>query len=577
LYQAELFATWATILNQRSPYAFDYPHIELETAWKKVLFNQFHDILPGSAIPQVYVEANQDWLEVEQTGQRILQEALAAIAQHMTLPAPPQSNSRPIVVFNTLNWERSEVVAVPLPPDPLNSNWHVFDPTGQLLPVQIQSAEDGAIALCFQTTPIPGLGYAIFWLSHSPVSLQAEGQGEITNSLPVHSSSQISNDQSNPASPYLPIHKPDLANESHPSFTLENRCLRVTIDPNTGEIAELFDKVQQRQMLQSPTQLQAYQDSGQYWDAWNIDPNYAQYPLPPALLQSISWLDQGHLLSRLRVVRQLGRSQFVQDYVLEVNSPVLKVVTQVDWQEQHVLVKAILPLSTDPTAPVTHTTYETACGAIQRPINSSDPHEQSKWEVPALQWADFGNHQYGVSLLNDGKHGYSAQPSQLSLTLLRSPTWPDPAADRGLHQFTYALYPHADSWQTALTVRRAYELNQPLIVKDWEALLEKSDRPLPSSTSLPPTSQFFNLSSNNLILMACKQAETNQHWILRFYECHGETAALKLDISPETWGTNDYTWQVVDLLEQSINSMPKPLSEAHLISPWKIISCTLQS
>lgn len=552
LYQAELFATWATVLNQRSSRAFDYPQTELETAWKKVLFNQFHDILPGSAIPQVYVEANQDWLAVEQTGQRILQQALAAIAQHIALPAPPQPNSRPFVVFNALNWERSEVVAIPLPTDGPDTNWCVFDASGLLLPSQIQSG-DGAIALLFQTPPIPGLGYSIFWLSSS----------------------------SPPPPP--PISQNSLEDKGNLSLTLENHFLRVTIDAATGDIAELFDKIQHRSVLEAPSrpfrQLQAFQDSGQYWDAWNIDPNYAQHPLPPACLQSITFLDQGEILSRLRVVRQLGRSHFIQDYVLEVNSPVLKIVTQVDWQEEHVLVKALFPLTSDPTTPVTHVTYETACGAIQRPLSSTDPHEQSKWEVPALQWADFGNEQFGVSLLNDGKHGYSAQSNDLSLTLLRSSTWPDPAADRGQHQFTYALYPHAGSWQAAQTVRRAYELNQPLMVKDWALLLGEigeSDRFQPLSPSLPPVSQFLNLASDNLILMACKQAETNQHWIFRFYECHGETAALKLDLAPETWGTTDYIWQVVNLLEQSTDALPKVSSGAYLIAPWKIVSFKLK-
>jgi alpha-mannosidase len=103
---------------------------------------------------------------------------------------------------------------------------------------------------------------------------------------------------------------------------LENELLRAVVDPNTGDLNSVFDKIHQREVLSGAgNQLQAFQDSGQYWDAWNIDPNYAQHPLPPTQLKSIEWVERGVVRSCLRVVRQLGQSQFCQDYVLEAGSP----------------------------------------------------------------------------------------------------------------------------------------------------------------------------------------------------------------------------------------------------------------
>ncbi|HEY9857886.1 MAG TPA: hypothetical protein V6D16_00160, partial [Candidatus Obscuribacterales bacterium] len=110
LYQAELFASFATLTTDAA-----YPKAELETAWKKVLFNQFHDILPGSSIPEVFVDANQLWQEAEQTGQELLQASLQAIASHIELHEPPHPDARPVMVFNSLNWARSQVVAIPMP------------------------------------------------------------------------------------------------------------------------------------------------------------------------------------------------------------------------------------------------------------------------------------------------------------------------------------------------------------------------------------------------------------------------------------------------------------------------------
>ena len=75
LYEAELWNAIATLTLDHS-----YPKDDLEQAWKKVLFNQFHDILPGSSIPQVFVDANRDWESAKQTATEHLHIALDAIA-----------------------------------------------------------------------------------------------------------------------------------------------------------------------------------------------------------------------------------------------------------------------------------------------------------------------------------------------------------------------------------------------------------------------------------------------------------------------------------------------------------------
>ncbi len=150
----------------------------------------------------------------------------------------------------------------------------------------------------------------------------------------------------------------------------------------------------------------------------------------------------------------------MQDYILEKNSPILKIKNEVDWQETHVLVKTLFPLAIKSE----WANYEIACGVINRQTNPQTPAEKAKWEVSALNWANLGDETSGVALLNDCKYGYDAKPNCLRLTLLRSPLWPDPAADRGIHQFTYAIYPHSGNWQTAQTSHYGYQLNIPLLV-----------------------------------------------------------------------------------------------------------------
>ncbi|WP_026731685.1 alpha-mannosidase [Fischerella sp. PCC 9605] len=594
LYQAELFAAIATISGGVS-----YPKAELEAAWKKVLFNQFHDILPGSSITEVYEDALPEWQEVEKVGTETLQESLRAIASQIRFPDPPKPDSLPVVVFNSLNWQRSEVVAVSLPSAPtLNQEWQIYDTSGQQLVSQMGEAS----TLLFLASDIPSVGCRLFWLCPSELEKDNNTVHYEDTKLGLQKQEQISPER----------------------LTLENEFLQVIVDEQTGNLSSVFDKVNNREVLNQPcgNQLQAFQDSGQYWDAWNIDPNYAQHPLPPAKLKSIQWLENGPVQSRLRVVQQLGESEFCCDYILWAASPMLKIATTVDWQEQQVLVKAAFPLNVE----ADFATYEIPCGAIRRPTKPQTPAEQAKWEVPALRWADlteemegledkgekgdkeelFTNPQslipvapnphslrswgprvphssiqnpkskiqnsYGVSLLNDCKYGYDTQPNQLRLTLLRSPNWPDPQADRGLHEFTYALYPHAGNWKSAHTVRRGYELNIPLQVMVCPNNLT-SNSSTTEQTGAESGVSFLELSAENLILMALKQAEDDSHqWIIRCYECCGETAELCLQSD-----LGLVLGESVDLLERSFSETTFSSSERTLtIKPWKIASFQLQ-
>ncbi len=529
LSEAELFSAWANIALH-----LKYPKTELETAWKKLLFNQFHDILPGSSIPEVYTDALPEWEDIKATGNQILQNSLREIALHAPLPNPPHPEAIPIFVFNSLNWMRSQVVTISVPDTIPNAS--ILDSKGQIIPTQTSESSQ-----LFLAENIPSVGYRIFWLCPQPKN------GYST----THHKNTIS----------------DLRKQlilSPEKLTLENEFLRVIVDDKTGNLTSIFDRINNREILKGAgNQLQAFQDSGQYWDAWNIDPNYTQHPLPAAQLKSIELLDEGEIQTRLRVIRQIGTSEFHSDYILEVASPILKISTTVNWQERHVLVKATFPLNIE----AANATYEIPCGAIQRATKPQTPAEKAKWEVPALRFCDLTEGVYGVSILNDCKYGYDATPNQIRLSLLRSPEFPDSEADKGTHEFTYAVYPHIGSWEAG-TVRRGYELNTPLQVIICQNT-NNPQRDLLENQVIQDSVSFLNLSAENLILMAFKQAEDNpEAWILRFYECHGETA--QMNFQSDLGVTLDTP---VDLLERSLPT-PEFSSGQHTltIKPWKIHS-----
>ncbi|MGK7962616.1 alpha-mannosidase [Crocosphaera sp.] len=507
LYQAELWSCLAAIIEGKTIENEVKSNIEL--AWKKVLFNQFHDILPGTAIADVFVQANQDWKEVKIIGETILESSLEKIVSCIKIPSFTDVEAKPIIVFNSLNWQRSEVIEI----NNIDNNCEIYDLEGNRLITQVSHDNN----LLFLAKDIPSIGYTIFWLCLNNNKIEKE--------------------------------KVLRKNET----ILENKYLKVEINNKTGNINSIYDKTHNIEILKGEgNQLQSFQDQGQYWDAWNIDPNYHNYPLPDTELKSIEPLETGPIQWKVRVIRKLGDSEFTQDYILQKNSAILKIKTQVNWQETYVLVKAAFPfhLTAD------YSSYEIPFGTIQRTNVPKTPHEKAKWEVPALRWADLtdNSNNYGVSLLNDCKYGYDSQSDRLRLTLLKSPRWPDPNCDIGNHQFTYAIYPHQGSWQAAKTVQKAREFNIPL-----QVIIAHNK--INNQGTLPPTFSALNIPSDNLIVSALKPAEDGSHnYLLRCYECEGKTATMEIKSD-----LNLTLGQAVNLLEEETN-------DDNQIKPWKISS-----
>jgi len=498
LYEAELWSSLATLMA-----GAPYPRAKLETLWKKVLLNQFHDILPGTSIPAVFAEANAEWKTVLEAGAKIRELAFASLAQQILLPLPPVPQAQPLLVFNSLSQGRDELVILPFVA-------RIYSARGQLCLTQI-TAE---LETLFWAESLPPLGYGLYWWvkDEETVTLGA------VNPQPI----------------------------------LDNGQLSVTVDVHTGDLVSVIDRRAGREILAAPAnQLQFFQDHGQYWDAWNIAPDYADHPLPPARLQSLVVLEKGPLRWRLRVEKVFGQSWFQQDYVLEYKSPILKVSNQAHWQERHILVKVAFPLSFASD----NFTAEVPAGVRVRPTCPQTPEQKAQWEVPHRQWLDLTSPQldYGVSLLNDCKYGGDVSHQQLRLSLLRGSIWPDPEADLGCHHFTYALYPHSGDWRAARTVFHGDRLNCPSRVYFPVEVAGKG--------ILPAQQSLLNLHCHNLGLMALKPLEDNpQQWLLRVYETQGETVAF----APQSW----LPLQV----EARLDLLERFQSENLQITPWSIAS-----
>ena len=195
------------------------------------------------------------------------------------------------------------------------------------------------------------------------------------------------------------------------------------------------------------------------------------------------------------------------DLKLYTRSRRLDIHTTIDWHEREVLLRVLFPLGVrSQTA-----TFETMYGAHEHPTRRNTSSDTARFEVSAHRFCVLSEPGYGVALLNDGKYGHSAKGNVLGLSLLRSPMYPDPLADEGHYDFTYALYPHPGDWTQAGVVEEAFALNSPLVALRAET----------GGGMLPAEWGFVRAEGVTLALGSLKRAEEGCGAILRLYEPHG--------------------------------------------------------
>jgi alpha-mannosidase len=460
-----------------------YPATELTDAWKKVVFNQFHDLAAGSGIGVIYKDAQKDYDDVRWATQEISSKSLDTLETRIDTQTGATPGSVQLMIVNPLGWQRSGMIETDVQMPAAASDVSVLDSKGRVLPSEVLSSDKATntFHLLIDAKDIPSLGY------------------EVVRVVP---------------------HRSSFAGDLKASgTTLENAALKVTVDPKTGCITSLYDKKSQFETLAQNScgnELIAFTDKPKSFDAWNIDADFDKNFTRLDTADSVKLVESGPLRAVIRVTHSWQSSKFVQDIVLYSGTDEVNVVNDIDWHETHVLLKAAFDLA----ASSPFATYEIPYGTIQRPTTRNNSWEDAKFEVPALRWADLGDAQHGVSLINESKYGYDAVGHTLRISLLRSPVEPDPNADRGHHHFSYALYPHGGDWKQALTVRRGYEYNYKLQGVQVDA----------HAGTLPQRHSFVDVAAQNVVLTAVKKAEDSNALIFRFYEWAGKDGDVHLQI-----------------------------------------------
>jgi alpha-mannosidase len=418
LQEAEAFATLAARRGAA------YPRDELERLWKTVLLNQFHDILPGSSISEVYKDTHRDLEDAVAAAEKLRDRALSGLAGDNAGPA-----SGAIVANAALHPRPFTAVLED------SGARSVVAPDGERLPTQRVA---GGLLIHAPGRTVPGLG----WTSV-----------ELQDDFPA--------DAPRPATPGVRVD----------GTAIENELLRVEIGAD-GSLHAVYDKEAGREVLEGRgNRLFAYADKPPNWDAWDVEAGYEAEGEEIPGAESVEAVERGPLRAAVRVERRFRGSRISQTYILLAGSRRLDVETRVGWHERQVLLRALFPVRVRSH----EATFETMYGVVKRPTHRNTSWDEARFEVSAHRFADLSEPGYGVALLNDGKYGHSARDNVLGISLLRGPLYPDPLADEGEHRFTYSLFPHPGDWTEAGVTGEALSLNSPLVVKNGGPELEEHE------------------------------------------------------------------------------------------------------
>jgi alpha-mannosidase len=261
--------------------------------------------------------------------------------------------------------------------------------------------------------------------------------------------------------------------------------------------------------------LQLFDDRPHANDAWDIDFNFEAVGWEMDRVVSAKVIERGPIRTVLRIEKRTDKSSLTQDMILYEQLERIDFVNIVDWWEKRVLMKVAFPVAVRSRT----ATYEIQYGVIERATHSGASWDRAKFENAGHRWIDLSEGDYGVSLLNDCKYGFDVRDSCLRMSLLRSPVSPDPRADEGRHAFTYSLYPHSGDWRSGQTVRRAAELNAPLV-----ACLATNHK-----GRAPAVFSLVSVDRDHVVIDAVKKAEDSRDVIVRLYEAHGQRGEARLE------------------------------------------------
>lgn len=435
-----------------------YPAEELERIWKLVLLNQFHDIIPGSSVKEVYDDAARDYAEIISSVQKVIDKAITTFAKQLDT----SDFTNPVAVFHNadlttqaeLVWEGKDVPASIVCQDESLPVQKIDDFGQTKLIFPVPSAAQGTVAVADFTDQEPAqksrLKASNRKLENDEFAVRFDSNGNITSIQTL---------------------------DDEPTEFVE-----------PGKLANLFQILDDRPL---------------FWDAWDIDAYSQETVKDLAKSESFEVVENGPVRVAVEVVKKFGKSTIRQRISLGP-TPGIRFDTWVDWHESHKMLKVAFPFNVN----ASRATFEIQYGHVERPTHRNTSWDMARFEVCAQKWADLSDGGHGAAIINTGKYGHDVHNNVLRLSLLRSPKAPDPTCDMGEHHFSYVVFPHFDQVQHSDLIRAAYAINAEPHVVPIE----------PSKGKIESHQPFVSLDNRAVVVESVKKAEDSDQLLVRMYE-----------------------------------------------------------
>lgn len=448
----------------------NYPQERLEKMWKLALLNQFHDILPGSSIKEVYEQTDKEYQEIRESGEDLISKIFLSLSSN--------TDMNQLYIYNPIGKERTVIVKVPI-----EEGQVLLDDNRQ---VPLQKTVDGKMIA--EISAVPGLG------------------GKI---LTIHKRNYVEE-------------RGCLIDKQLDSKKFETPFYKVTFN-DYFEIVSLYDKKNQREIVPNGeilNSLNVYEDLPMDFDAWDIDIYYREKYWPVHNIVKVEIVEDGDIRKTIKIKRKFEDSIILQYIHFYQHNSRIDFQTKVDWKQQHLLLKSQFPVDIN----TLKATFDIQFGNVERSIHKNTSWDIARFEVCGQKWIDLSEGNYGVSLMSDSKYGFNLEYKNIGITLIKSATDPNPEADQGEHEFTYSLLPHAGTWKEASTVEEASDLNIPALVTKISNQIENKDN---------LTESWAIVSEKNIIIDTVKKAENGKEVIVRMYEYHNNQTQTTLQVNEE--------------------------------------------
>lgn len=476
-----------------------YPKADFVSAWKRVLFLQFHDSLAGTALPEHYRETVPQGYEY---ANNVAAQALYKAAEKLAWQVPATDpDSEYLVAFNLQPWPVTANLEYDLHWKP-GATAQVEDEQSRPLPHQWTrpTTEVNDRMRLVAQVPLPAFGYRQIRIRKS-------------DATPVNSGLDAS------------------------ERSLENKYLRLTVEAD-GSI-RLFDKMAGRDVFEdgkSGCRGVVLRDLS---DTWSHGVRAYTDEIGALGNATTELLERGPLRARLRVHSSYSASSLTTEWLLYADAQTVEARVSLDWREHQKMLKFSFPVAVEqPRA-----TYEIAFGNIVREPNGD--------ENPGQRWIDVSGAQHGFALINDAKYGYSVNGDDMRLSVVRGaafanhqpqvvtpesdPVW----QDQGIQTFRMLLVPHSGTWKSARLPRLSEEFLTPTPIL-YQGI-HSGDR--------PESQSFVDVDAPDIVVSAIKRSEEGDDLIFRCIETDGASvrASINLDFAGRKWTGNFHPYEIKTL------------------------------